>query len=101
MRAKTIAAALLAAGAIVATAGAASARVLPTMPAVAPHSATSLTLITNDPDSGHGTPAVWAKDTIWRSVTVTRGAQVTGTDCGLAASTASPSSRSICPCAMW
>lgn len=48
-------------------------------------SGTAVTLITNDPDNGHGTPPEWAVDTIMRIETVTRGAQVSGTDCGLAA----------------
>ena len=46
-------------------------------------SATALTWVTNDPDGGHGTPATWADDDFWRIVTVTRSAQVPGTDCGL------------------
>ena len=45
-------------------------------------SATAYTLITNDPDSGHGTPPVWATDSIFRIVTVTRGAAVPAADCG-------------------
>ena len=92
MRARTIAAAAaIAAAALTGTAGAASARILPGGPALLaalPVSATSLTLLTNDPDSGYGTPAVWAHDSMWRTVTVTRGAQVTGTDCGLTATAA-------------
>ena len=78
--------AALIAAALTATAGAASARVLPILPR--PVSATSLTLLTGDPDSGYGTPPVWAIDSMWRTETVTKGAQVTGTDCGLAASAA-------------
>lgn len=77
MRAKSIAVAVLAAAAVLAGAGAASARTVPV-------SATSHTWITDDPDNGHGTPSEWAIDTIYRTVTVTRGAQVTGADCGLA-----------------
>lgn len=48
--------------------------------------ATATTKVLNDPDTGHGTPATWATDTITRTVTLTKGAQVPGTDCGLAAS---------------
>ena len=68
-----------------AAAGIAHASVLPpAVPWFAP-ATTSLTLITNDPDGGHGTPATWAEDTIWRSETLTKGTQVPGTACGLAA----------------
>jgi hypothetical protein len=92
LRAKTIAASVaIAAAALAGTASAASARILPGGPsllAALPVSATSLTLLTGDPDSGHGTPAVWAIDSMWRTETVTRGAEVTGTDCGLSPSAA-------------
>lgn len=92
MRARTavLAGALLAAAALTASAGAASASVLPGLPGLAalPVSATALTMISNDPDNGHGTPSEWAIDTIMRTVTVTRGAQVPGTDCGLTAGAA-------------
>ena len=45
-------------------------------------SATAVTLITNDPDTGHGNPAVWATDTIFRIVTVTRGSAESASACG-------------------
>ena len=62
MRAKTIAAALLAAGAIVATAGAANA---------SPHPVTQAqTHITDRPDGGNG--GDWADDTMTRSIAITR-----------------------------
>jgi hypothetical protein len=79
---KRLAVAVASAAAILAlAAGPASARILP-----AAVTATATTRIADDPDSGHGTPAVWATDTITRTVTVTKGTQVSGTACGLAAS---------------
>ena len=83
MRAR-IAIIALAAGALLTAAGTASASALPGAGSwFSPRSGnTSLTLITNDPDGGHGTPATWATDTIWRTVTVTRGASVPASDCG-------------------
>jgi len=82
-----LAALALAAGVTAMTAGAASARQLPFGPGRASTvTATATTRIANDPDSGHGTPAIWATDTITRTVTVTKGTQVPGTGCGLAAS---------------
>ena len=90
MRTRHIAAAALAAGALLIPAGAASASGLPGLPSLShftvPVSATATTLITNHLDGGHGNPADWATETIWRTETVTRGAEVSGTDCGLAAS---------------
>jgi hypothetical protein len=64
----------------------ASARTLPFGPGQSGViTATATTRITNDPDSGHGSPPVWATDTITRTVTVTKGTQVPGTACGLPA----------------
>ena len=81
------AAALTMTAGVVALAMPASAKILPFGPGHASTiTATATTRITNDPDSGHGTPAVWAIDTITRTVTVTKGTQVPGTDCGLAVS---------------
>jgi hypothetical protein len=69
------------------TAGAAGARTLPFGPGQSGViTATATTKVLNDPDTGHGVPAVWATDTITRTVTVTKGTQVPGTDCGLAPS---------------
>ncbi len=86
MRARIAIAIAAAAAGVAVSAGAASASVLPPVPVrFAAASATAVTLIMNDPDSGHGTPPVWATDTIVRTVTVTRGARVPGTGCGLAA----------------
>ena len=85
----TAGAAVMALGASVAVALAmpASAKILPFGPGRASViTATATTTITNDPDSGHGTPAVWAIDTITRTVTVTKGTQVPGTACGLSVS---------------
>ena len=65
-----LAALALAAGVTAMTAGAASARQLPFGPGRASTvTATATTRIANDPDSGHGTPAIWATDTITRTVT--------------------------------
>lgn len=77
----------LAAGIATMTAGAASARTLPFGPGQASViTATATTHVTNDPDNGHGSPSTWAMDTITRTVTITKGTQIPGTDCGLAAS---------------
>jgi hypothetical protein len=82
-----LAALALAAGVATMTAGAASAHVLPFGPGQASViTATATTHITNDPDTGHGVPAIWATDTLTRTVTLTKGTQVPGTACGLAAS---------------
>lgn len=84
---RSAAAAALAVAALAALAVPASARNLPFGPGRASTiTATATTTITNDPDSGHGSPAVWAIDTINRTVTLTKGTQVSGTACGLAAS---------------
>lgn len=65
----------------------ASARTLPFGPGQASViTATATTHVTNDPDNGHGSPSTWAMDTITRTVTITKGTQVSGTACGLAAS---------------
>lgn len=74
-------------GAVAALAIPAGAKTLPFGPGQASViTATATTRITNDPDSGHGTPATWATDTITRTVTITKGGQVPGTACGLAPS---------------
>jgi hypothetical protein len=87
MRPKFLAVPLLVAAALAASAGMASASTPGGSARLvfAPATATALTYITNDPDGGHGTPATWADDDFLRIVTDTRGAQVPGTDCGLAA----------------
>jgi len=59
-----------------------------TIPAAGPATATATTRVSLDPDNGHGTPSEWALDAMTRTVTVTRGAQVPGTACGLAAGAA-------------
>jgi hypothetical protein len=74
-------------GALAALAIPAGAKALPFGPGQASViTATATTKIVNDPDSGHGTPATWATDTLTRTVTITKGTQVPGTACGLAAS---------------
>lgn len=77
--------AAIAAAALGAGAGAASARPAPFVRAAfTPASATAMTQVTGDPDSGHGTPAVWADDSFTRMMTVTQGAAVPAADCGAA-----------------
>ena len=76
---------LAAAAVLTVPATAATARILP---GPGPHhslalAATAVTHLKNDPDNGNGTPSLWALDSMYRTVTVTRGAAAPLTDCGV------------------